>query len=148
MSEPSSEMESAASWREQRAAVVRAQQEALVAARRDEHERATEILREGIAAFLDAGIEPMPLRARPDSGRGSIRTSLTGWYLKHDRTLAVDTEARFYVMRVPGGLAARLRGADPEPSDAPLILGRGARDGETIDLRELLEHRLTDPVAP
>lgn len=135
-------------WRVQRAEVVRAQEEALAAARRAEHEKATAIVREAIDGFYAAGIEPVPLRARPDTGRGTVRTSLTGWYLKKDRTIAIDTDARFYVMRVPGGLGARLRGADPEPSEAPLVVGRGARDGETFDLRELLEMRLADPVAP
>lgn len=135
-----------AAWRAQRGDVVRAQQEALAAARRDEHERATELLREGIAAFRAAGIEPVALRARTESGRGTVRTSLSGWYLKKDRSIAVDTEARFYVLRVPGGLAARLRGADPEPAEAPLVVGRGARDGETFDLAELLDMRLHDPV--
>jgi hypothetical protein len=29
-----------------------------------------------------------------------------------------------------------------------MVVGRGARDGETFELRELLEMRLTDPVRP
>ncbi|MBN3585964.1 hypothetical protein JYB64_26585, partial [Algoriphagus aestuarii] len=87
-------------------------------------------------------------RAMPFTGSGSIRTSLHGWYLKQDRTIAVDTDARYYVMRVDGGLRSRLRGATPEPSLAPLVVGRGARDGESFDLDELLEMRLEDPVRP
>lgn len=135
-------------WRERRAAVLRAQEDALIAARRDEHERATAILREAIRDFRAAGIDPVPLRARTDGGRTDVRTSLTGWYLKKDRTVAVDEDARYYVMRVPGGLLTRLRGADPAPTDAPLVVGRGARDGETFDLRELVAMRLSDPVRP
>ena len=134
-------------WTARRAEVIRAQEEALHAARRDEHEKATALLREGIAAFRAAGIDPVPLRARTDRG-ASVRTSFTGWYLKKDRSIAVDTEARYYVMRVAGGLAARFRGEDPEPTEAPLVVGRGARDGETFDLPELLEMRLRDPVIP
>lgn len=134
-------------WKEQRAEVLRAQEEALAAARREEHERATAQIREGIAAFRAAGIDPIPLRARTDHG-ASVRTGLRGWYLKQDRTVAVDEEARYYIMRVPGGLRSRLLGADPEPRDAPLVVGRGARDGETFDLSELLAMRRADPVRP
>src|SRR5690625_7435661 len=88
------------------------------------------------------------LRARPYNGIGTIRTGLHGWYLRRDRSIAVDTEARYLVMRVDGGLRARLRGAAPEASYAPLVVGRGARDGETFDLDELLHMRLQDPVRP
>ncbi|GAB2540162.1 hypothetical protein [Brachybacterium huguangmaarense] len=134
-------------WTARRGDVIRARQSALEAARRAEHERATGLIREAIAGYRAAGIDPIPLRARTDRG-ASVRTSLTGWYLKTDRTIAVDSEARYYVMRVPDGLRARLRGADPEPTDAPMVVGRGARDGETFDLPELLESRRTDPVRP
>ena len=43
---------------------------------------------------------------------------------------------------------SRLRGATPEPSPAPMVVGRGARDGETFEIRELLQMRLADPVRP
>ena len=79
-------------------------------------------------------------------GGGVRRRYFEGWYLKQDRSLAVDAEGRYYVLRVDGGLLSRLRGAAPEPSPAPLIVGRGARDGDTFRLEELLEMRLADPV--
>lgn len=135
-------------WTSKRREVIQAQQNALEAQRREEHERATAIIRKAIDAYRAAGIEPIPLQARPFTGTGTIRTSLTGWYLKHDRTLAVDEEGRFYVLRVPGGLLSRLKGATPEPSPAPLVVGRGARDGETFEIKELLQMRLEDPVRP
>lgn len=135
-------------WESQRREVIAAKEAALQKSRQDEHERATAKIRRAVERFRAAGIAPVPLRARPFSGRGTIRTSLHGWYLKQDRSLAIDTDARYLVMRVDGGLAARLRGADPEPSLAPLVVGRGARDGETFDLDELLEKRLQDPVRP
>lgn len=135
-------------WTSKRREVIEAQQHALEAHRRDEHERATAHIRSAIAQFRAAGIDPIPLHARPYTGEGSIRTSLRGWYLKHDRTLAVDEDARYYVLRVPGGLMSRLRGATPEPTIAPLVVGRGARDGETFDIKELLRMRLEDPVRP
>ncbi len=131
-----------------RAEVIAAQEEALHRSRRAEHDKATAKIRAAIARWREAGIDPIPLRARPYTGSGTIRTSLTGWYLKHDRTLAVDTDGNYYVMRVPGGIVSRLRGATPEPTDAPLIVGRGGRDGESFDLDNLLQMRLEDPVRP
>ena len=133
-------------WIRHRREAVEAKERALRAAREAEHEQATAMIREAVARFEEAGIAPVPLRARPYRGGGTLRTSLTGWYLKHDRSLAVDREARFYVMRAEGGLFARMRGATPAPGHAPLIVGRGARDGDTFRLEELLERRLQDPV--
>ena len=135
-------------WTRHRREVFAVKEEALHAAREEEHRRATARIREAIEAFYEAGIDPVPLRARPYTGTGTIRTGLHGWYLRHDRSLAVDTEARYLVMRVDGGLRARLRGAAPEATYAPLVVGRGARDGETFDLDELLRMRLEDPVRP
>lgn len=135
-------------WIRHRHEVFAAKEQALRAAREEEHRRATAKIREAIDAFREAGIEPIPLRARPSSGGGTVRTGLKGWYLKQDRSIAVDTEARYLVMRVDGGLRARLRGAAPQPGQAPLVVGRGARDGETFELDELLQMRLQDPVRP
>ncbi|WP_233190559.1 MULTISPECIES: hypothetical protein [unclassified Brachybacterium] len=135
-------------WTRKRHEVFAAKEQALKAAREQEHEQATAMIREAAAQFEAAGIPARPLRARPFRGSGTIRTSLHGWYLKHDRTLAVDAEGRYYVMRVDGGLLNRLRGADPEPSPAPLVVGRGARDGDTFRLEDLLQMRLEDPVTP
>lgn len=137
-----------AEWIRHRREVVEAKEQALRAARQDEHERATALIREAVAGYQAAGIAPIPLRARPYTGTGTLRTSLRGWYLKQDRSLAVDADGNYYVMRVDGGLLARLRGADPEPSPAPLVVGRGARDGDTFELTELLRLRREDPVLP
>lgn len=134
------------SWSAHRAEVVEAQERARADEREAEHRRATEKILAAIERFRRDGIDPIPLRAHTYSGTGSIRTSLHGWYLKKDRTVAIDTEGHYYVMRVDGGLLARLRGADPFPRQAPLVVGRGARDGETFDLDELLEMRRKDPV--
>ncbi|GAA4522389.1 hypothetical protein GCM10023160_10720 [Brachybacterium paraconglomeratum] len=116
------------------------------AARLLEHEQATAMIREAVGRFHAAGIPPVSLRARPFQGAGTLRTGLEGWYLKKDRSLAVDADGHYYVMRVDGGLRSRLRGAAPAPSSAPLIVGRGGRDGDSFRLEELLEMRLQDPV--
>lgn len=82
------------------------------------------------------------LRARSFDGRRTYATRVVGWYLPRDRSLGVDTEGRFYILNAVGGLRERLRGVTVEPSDPPLAVGRGARDGESMSLAELLERRL------
>lgn len=89
-----------------------------------------------------AGITPEPLTARAYNGTTRYRTQLQGWYLKRDRSVAVGTDGQFYIMSAPGGLTARLRGVTVAPADAPLELGRGARDGESMPLVDSLAARL------
>ena len=76
------------------------------------------------------------------SGGATYRTGLRGWYLLRRGTLAVDTAGEFYVLTVPGSLRSRLTGVDLVPSDPPLAVGRGARDGESMTLASLLTLRL------
>lgn len=89
-----------------------------------------------------AGIPTERLTARAYSGTTRYRTQVEGWYLKRDRSVAVGTDGLFYVMSTHGGLAERLRGVTLKPADAPLELGRGARDGESMPLAEALAARL------
>lgn len=124
------------------------QQRRLEAARAEEHAAATELLREYAQRFQDAGIAPFTLRAKPERGPFSVRTTITGWYLKSDRSIGMDTEGRFYALRAPSDLLTRLRGAELEPLDAVLEVGRGGPDGSVIGLRDLLEMRLADPIPP
>jgi hypothetical protein len=72
---------------------------------------------------------------------------LTGWYVDRARTRAVDVTGRFHLLTVPGGLRARLFGVDPQPSPAPLVVGAGGRDGESIPLRTLLTRLLDETAA-
>ncbi|MCL6422402.1 hypothetical protein Bequi_03215 [Brachybacterium sp. JHP9] len=134
------------SWSEERAEIIAAKDRALYDARQAEHEQATALLREFAERFESAGIPPIPLQALPYRGDRPVRTHLRGWYLTQDRTLGMDRQGRYYILRADGGLGSRLRGADVEPALAPLVIGRGARDGETVDLRTLLSTRLSDPV--
>jgi len=107
-----------------------------------ESARASQLLAQFVADAVAAGIAPERLQARSYSGEGTYRTNVTGWYLKRNRSVGVDTQGRFYVLHCPGGLAARLRGVTVEPSDPPLELGRGARDGESIPLADAIALRL------
>jgi hypothetical protein len=90
----------------------------------------------------EAGILPERLLARPYSGRSTMRTNITGWYIKRDHSVGISVDGLFYLLHAPGGLKERLRGVVLEPSPAPLELGRGARDGESMPLTESLAKRL------
>lgn len=83
-----------------------------------------------------------PLAARSYDGRARYRTPLRGWYLRRNESVAVGTDGEFYVLTVPPSLRARFTGVSPEPSDPPLVLGKGARDGESIDLADALARAL------
>ena len=89
-----------------------------------------------------AGITPERLTARSYSGDGRMRTNVTGGYLKRDKSVAVGTDGKFYVLHAPGGLVARLTGVSLEPAEPPLELGRGGRDGESMPLADALAKRL------
>lgn len=89
-----------------------------------------------------AGVRAEVLSARSYNGQSRVRTQVTGWYLKRDRSVGVGTDGLFYVLSTPVGLRERLRGATLSPADPPLELGRGARDGESLPLVEALRKRL------
>jgi hypothetical protein len=90
----------------------------------------------------EAGILPERLLARPYSGRSTMRTNITGWYIKRDHSVGISVDGHFYLLHAPGGIKERLRGVVLKPSPAPLELGRGARDGESMPLTESLAKRL------
>jgi hypothetical protein len=81
------------------------------------------------------------LRARSYGGNSRYRTNVDGWYLRRDHSIGIGTDGRFYVLSTPTSLAARVTGVVLASSDAPLELGRGARDGESIPLADALEKR-------
>ena len=99
-----------------------------------------------VAAFAEAmrstGVEPTRLRALPYSGRGSLRTQVVGWYVRRDQRNAVGTDGLWYVLIVPPSLRGRLVGVHVEPTDAPLQVGAGGRDGDSVALDVLLRLRL------
>ncbi|MDR1806722.1 MAG: hypothetical protein LBR33_02190 [Propionibacteriaceae bacterium] len=130
-------------WAAQRREAARVHEAALAAARATEQAKAQALL-DGFVAELQArGVPQVRLVASGYSG-GKYRTNVTGWYLRANESLAVDAEARYYVLTVPGGLGARLRGAELTPQAPPLIIGRGGRDGEQMDLADLIAVRLQE----
>lgn len=134
-------MDAEPSWREQRREAFRAHSEALARQKEAETERARGIVADFVAGMTERGVPPHPLRAR-SAGGGTYRTALTGWYIRRNHSLAVDPAGRFYILDVPSGLGHRVFGAHVEPSDPPLHVGVGARDGESMPLEALLQLRL------
>ncbi|GGB82900.1 hypothetical protein N798_09560 [Knoellia flava TL1] len=140
---PESEPEDPAAVR-RREARENAEYHAAAAARVAEAEarRAAEMVSAFAGQMRSAGVEPTRLRARPYSGSGSLRTDVVGWYVRRDRSAAVGTDGRWYVLVVPPSLRGRLTGVHLEPTDAPLQVGAGGRDGDSIALDILLQLRL------
>ncbi|MBD5786267.1 hypothetical protein IF650_08750 [Cellulosimicrobium terreum] len=125
-------------WRRQRTEAAEHQQRELDRRRERESAAARELIAGFVARAREQGLSPEPLRARSYDGRSVFRTDVVGWYLRRNQSVAVGTDGEFYVLSVPGGLRARLRGATLAPSDPPLILGKGGRDGESIDMADAL----------
>ncbi|WP_344234700.1 hypothetical protein [Kribbella hippodromi] len=130
------------SWREERRQAAAEHAAALERKKAGETARARELLRDFIATLKERGVEPEPLRAQVIGSNASYRTELVGWYLRRNRSLAVDVDGNFYILGVPASLKARVAGARVEASDPPLVVGQGARDGESMPLAELLQLRL------
>ncbi len=107
-----------------------------------ETEEAQRLLDDFVREATVRGLATQPLRARSYGGGATYRTGLVGWYLPRDRSLGVDTTGQFYLLNAPGGLMSRLNGVTLTPTAPPLAVGRGARDGESMSLAELLQRRL------
>jgi hypothetical protein len=135
-------VESDGSWRERRRDAAAEQAAALDRRRAAETAEARALLADFVEQVTAAGIPPQPLRAQVVGSGASYRTNLVGWYLKRNRSLAVDADGNFYVLGVRPSLKARISGLQVEPSDPPLTVGLGARDGESMPLKQLLALRL------
>ena len=111
-------------------------------ARSAESEQARALLADFVREARTRGLPAVALRARARNGRALYRTGLTGWYLKRNGSIAVDEDGRFYLMSAPTSAVARLRGTRLAPSDPPLVVGLGGRDGESMPLADLIAVRL------
>ena len=130
--------EKATSWRDERRAAAAAHGELLANRQRAESAQAQEQINAFLRRALKFGPAPEPLSARSYDGRVRYKTPLTGWYLRRDETVAIDTDGKFYVLTTPPSLAARFRGVVPEPSPPPLVIGAGGKDGESLDMSQAL----------
>jgi hypothetical protein len=128
--------------RRDRAEAIAAHSAALNRQREAETRHARQLIDEFVVTMSERGVPPARLRARVPGRRTTYRTGRTGWYVRQNRSLAIGTEGEFYVLDVPASVKSRMVGATVVPSDPPLVVGRGARDGESIDLAELLRRAL------
>lgn len=129
-------------WARHRTEMAQVQAERLQQRKEAEHRRAGALLNRFVEVATKNGPAPHPLRVLGYGGRSSARTPLHGWYLRRDRTSAVGTDGNFYVLTAPLSLIERLRGTHPEPRPAPLVLGAGGKDGDSIELHTALERLL------
>lgn len=141
MSDPAS----SAAWREERSRNAAHQAAELERRRAASTREARELITRFVAAARAAQVPTERFVARSYDGRSRYRTRVEGWYLRQNRSVGVGTDGEFYVLTVPASLAARFRGAELVPSDPPLVLGQGARDGESIDLKDALDRALHGP---
>ena len=136
-----------ARWAQRRTAAAAASAARLARAEAAESQRTAAMLAEFVAAAGRHGPAPQPLLAHDASGHGGLRTGLRGWYLRRDRSAAVALDGAFYLLRAPvgpgGRLLSRWRPVRLRPSPAPLVLGRGGRDGDSIDLADALARVLS-----
>ena len=95
-----------------------------------------------VAQAKERGLPTEELTARPWSGGGRYRTGLVGWFLRTNRSVGVDVDGRFFVLNVPPVRFGRFRTVHVEPTPPPLVVGKGAGDGEVFDLDVLLDKRL------
>lgn len=134
-----------ATWVEHRRRA--AEHHAAVAKRLAEAEsaKAQALLDRFVADAVSAGVSPEPLRARNLGGSSrTFRTDRQGWYLRRDHSIAVDVNARYLVLAVPASWSSLFTGVTVTDSAPPLVVGRGGKDGDAIDLADLLRRRLAD----
>ena len=131
-------------WREVRSDAASAHADALERRRQGETAQARALIAEFVLKARERGLDPVPLKARSYDGRSRYRTPLEGWYLRRNESVAVATDGEFYVLSVPRSVRALVAGTPVPPSDPPLILGKGGRDGESIDLTDAIAIALGD----
>ena len=102
----------------QKAALIR--QQLSDANARGEAARAKVLIDEFLAAAKERGLQPRPLKARTLDGH-TVKTDKTGWYLRTNHSVALDTEGNYYSLAArapfshliypipePGGLGVHL----------------------------------------
>jgi hypothetical protein len=129
------------SWRERRREASIEQAAALERRKAADSAQAQVLLVDFVRELRERGVEPEALRAQVIGSGTSYRTGISGWYLRKNRSVGVDTEANFYILGTTASLAARVTGVKLVPSDPPLVVGQGGRDGESIKLADLLDMR-------
>jgi len=116
---------------------VRVRAALLAASQQRESRQAQAMIDAFVAQATAAGLPCVPLQARKLSGRRQ-RTNLQGWYLRNDHSAAVGADGHYYRLWTPDGR--------PQQDPPPLVLGRGGKDGEAIDLADALKRALAGEI--
>ncbi|MDA8438060.1 MAG: hypothetical protein M0Z51_04235 [Propionibacterium sp.] len=129
----------------QRVEDARRREELALGQERHEAVQAQRLIDDFIAQATEQRVQPEPLWAVTHNGT-RVKTDKLGWYLRKNRSIAIGTDGGYYILTVAmaGGLLRRFRGVKLQPVPPPLIVGRGARDGESGPLADFLEWRLAD----
>jgi hypothetical protein len=108
-----------------------------------EHQRAEALLAQFMPAVTTRGPAPVELMVQGYGGVGEAPTNLRGWYLRNNRTCALGTDGKFYVLIAPlSRLHLPFMKVKVAPTRPPLIIGEGGKDGDSIDLADALERVL------
>lgn len=123
--------------RDERAADARRRVEMGESAARREAVAAQVLIDEFVASARAQGLAPVPLKATTLDGH-VVKTDKTGWYLRQNKSIAIDVDGGYHTLTVPGGWKERFKGVQLPGTQPSLTVGKGGRDGETGTLREFL----------
>ncbi len=125
-------------WSQQRRAAADAHANALAQRQSRESAQARALLQDFVARARTTGLEPETLLVQGYGGKGTAKSQVRGWYLRFDHAVGVGEDGEFYVLTAPLTLLDRVRGVQIRPTDPPLVIGQGGRDGDTIDMSQAL----------
>ncbi len=126
------------SSREERAADAQRRVELGEQAARREAQAAQILIDEFVEKALAQGLSPVPLKATTLDGH-VVKTDKTGWYIRQNKSLAIDVDGGYHSLTVAGGWRERFKGVKLQGDQPSLSVGKGGRDGETGTLKEFLE---------
>lgn len=126
------------SWAQRRREAAQARAEALRASQRAESAHARALIADFLREARALDIPSRTLTVTGYGGRGRAKTSLRGWLLRSDGTIALAEDGELYVLTAPLTWRERIGGIALTPMRPVLVLGSGGKDGESMDLREAL----------
>lgn len=131
--------------REERTADAQRRVELGEQAARREAKAAQIMIDDFIAKAHAQGLSPVPLKATTLDGH-VVKTDRSGWYIRQNKSLAIDVDGSYHSLTVPGGWVERFKGVKLKGDQPSLSVGKGGRDGETGTLKEFLEWVLAGKV--
>ena len=134
---------SANDWAAQRTEAAAIHAARLAERQSAEHERAEALLASFLPVVKAHGPAPVELVVQGYGGQGSAKSNLRGWYLRNNRTCALGTDGKFYVLIAPlNRFHPSFMKVKVAPTRPPLIIGEGGKDGDSIDLADAVERIL------